>query len=382
MLNTMFPTINRESSMLGFGCMRFPTTPDGKINESEAIRMIRHAIDNGVRYIDTAYPYHGGESEIVVGKALKDGYREKVILTTKLPVWLVKTHEDMMKFLDEQLKKLDTPYVDFYILHAMNNERMDLMQKLDYKRFYADAIAQGKVRYPGFSFHDDAKAFLRILHDWDQWGMCQVQMNILDDENQATLEGIREAGRRGVGVVVMEPLRGGLLANPPVDVKAVYDAYAVQRSPVEWGFRYLYAMPEVITILSGMSTWEQVTDNLRIFDMAKRPTLTDEELALYQKVKQRTLRGRKRAARAANTASPARWACRFRAFSKATMPPCSARTAPSRLGTPRFRRIMRMRRSASTAASANVYAHSICRLPASWRRFTPRRRQNKSPYLR
>ena len=273
----MFPTINRESSMLGFGCMRFPTTPDGKIDESEAIRMIRHAIDNGVRYIDTAYPYHGGESEVVVGKALKDGYREKVILTTKLPVWLVKTHEDMMKFLDEQLKKLDTPYVDFYILHAMNNERMDAMQKLDYKRFYAEAIAQGKVRYPGFSFHDDAKAFLRILHDWDQWGMCQVQMNILDDENQATLEGIREAGRRGVGVVVMEPLRGGLLANPPVDVKAVYDAYAVQRSPVEWGFRYLYAMPEVITILSGMSTWEQVTDNLRIFDMAKRPTLTDEE---------------------------------------------------------------------------------------------------------
>lgn len=167
--------------------------------------MIRHAIDNGVRYIDTAYPYHGGESEIVIGKALKDGYREKVILTTKLPVWLVKTHEDMMKFLDEQLKKLDTPYVDFYILHAMNNERMDAMQKLDYKRFYAEAIAHGKVRYPGFSFHDDAKAFLRILHDWDQWGMCQVQMNILDDENQATLEGIREAGRRGVGVVVMEP---------------------------------------------------------------------------------------------------------------------------------------------------------------------------------
>ena len=243
----MFPTINRESSMLGFGCMRFPTTPDGKIDESEAIRMIRHAIDNGVRYIDTAYPYHDGESEVVVGKALKDGYREKVILTTKLPVWLVKTYEDMMKFLDEQLKKLDTPYVDFYILHAMNNERMDLMQKLDYKRFYADAIAQGKVRYPGFSFHDDAKAFLRILHDWDQWGMCQVQMNILDDENQATLEGIREAGRRGVGVVVMEPLRGGLLANPPVDVKAVYDAYAVRRSPVEWGFRYLYAMPEVMS---------------------------------------------------------------------------------------------------------------------------------------
>ncbi|MBQ8555666.1 MAG: aldo/keto reductase [Clostridia bacterium] len=285
MLTTKFPTIDRESSMLGFGCMRFPTTPEGKIDEAEAIRMIRHAIDNGVKYIDTAYPYHGGESEVVVGKALKDGYREKVILTTKLPVWNVKKHEDMMALLDEQLEKLQTDHVDFYILHAMNNERMDLMQKLDYKKFYAEAMAQGKVLYPGFSFHDDAQAFLRILGDWDQWGMCQVQMNILDDENQATLEGIREAGRRGVGVVIMEPLRGGLLANPPVDVKAVYEAYPDKRSPVEWAFRYLYAMPEIKTILSGMSTWEQVTDNLRIFDLDGQPTLTQEEADLFKSVK-------------------------------------------------------------------------------------------------
>ncbi|MBQ8201706.1 MAG: aldo/keto reductase [Clostridia bacterium] len=285
MLTTKFPTINRESSMLGFGCMRFPTTPEGKIDEAEAIRMIRHAIDNGVKYIDTAYPYHGGESEIVVGKALQDGYREKVILTTKLPVWNVKTHEDMMKLLDEQLEKLQTDHVDFYILHAMNNERLDAMQKLDYKKFYAEAMAQGKVLYPGFSFHDDAKAFLRMLDDWDQWRMAQVQMNILDDENQATLEGVREAGRRGVGVVIMEPLRGGLLANPPSDVAAVYEACEDQRSPVEWAFRYLYTMPEIVTILSGMSTWEQVTDNLRIFDLKEQPVLTETEAALYKSVK-------------------------------------------------------------------------------------------------
>lgn len=286
MLTTTFPTIDRESSMLGFGCMRFPTTPDGKIDEPEAIRMVRHAIDNGVRYIDTAYPYHNGESEIIVGKALKDGYREKVILTTKLPIWNVNTHEDMMRLLDEQLKKLDVEYVDFYTLHAMNGPALDKMNELDYKGFYADALAQGKIRYPGFSFHDDAQAFLRILHDWDKWGMCQVQMNILDDENQATIEGIREAGRLGVGVVIMEPLRGGLLANPPEDVRGVYQAYPEKRSPVEWGFRYLYTMPEVVTILSGMSTWEQVTDNLRIFDLTERPTLTEAEMALYRQVKE------------------------------------------------------------------------------------------------
>jgi len=285
MLKTMFPTINRESSMLGFGCMRFPTTPEGKIDEAEAIRMIRHAIDSGVTYIDTAYPYHGGESEVVVGKALQDGYREKVILTTKLPCWNVKTYEDMMRLLDEQLAKLQTDHVDFYILHAMNKDRLKQMQELDYKKFYAEAMAQGKVRYPGFSFHDDAETFIRILDDWDQWKMAQVQMNILDDENQATLAGIREAGKRGVGVVIMEPLRGGMLANPPADVAAVYDAFADKRSPVEWAFRYLYAMPEVITILSGMSNWEQVTDNLRIFDIEARPELTEAGEALFRSAK-------------------------------------------------------------------------------------------------
>ncbi len=285
MLKTRFPTIDRESSMLGFGCMRFPCTADGKIDEAEAIRMVRHAIDSGVTYIDTAYPYHGGESETVVGKALQDGYREKVILTTKLPCWHVKTHEDMMKTLDEQLAKLQTDHVDFYILHAMNRDRLHQMQELDYKRFFAEALAQGKIRYPGFSFHDDYNAFMEILNDWDQWKMAQVQMNILDDAEQATLEGIRECGRRGVGVVIMEPLRGGLLANPPADVKDVYEAFADRRSPVEWAFRFLYSMPEVVTILSGMSNWEQVVDNLRIFDIAARPTLTGEEKALFASVK-------------------------------------------------------------------------------------------------
>lgn len=285
MLNTTFPRIGAESTMLGFGCMRLPTTSEGKINEPEAIRMIRHAIDSGLKYIDTAYPYHGGESEIVVGKALQDGYRERVLLATKLPVWNVKKHEDMMALLDEQLQKLQTDHVDFYLLHAMNKDRLKQMQELDYKSFLAEAVSQGKIRYPSFSFHDDAETFLKILDDYD-WAMCQVQMNFLDDQDQATVEGIREAGRRGVGVVAMEPLRGGLLANPPQDIVDFYAKQPVQRTPVEWAFRYLCGMPEIITILSGMSTWEQLEDNLRIFDMPERPVLSDADRQLYVDVKE------------------------------------------------------------------------------------------------
>lgn len=283
MLQTKFPGIERASSALGFGCMRLPTI-DSKIDEEKAIAMIRHAIDRGVTYIDTAYPYHGGASETLVGKALRDGYRERVILATKLPVWSVKEYGDMMRILDEQLEKLQTDHVDFYLLHAMNKDRFESMSRLNYKRFFEEALAAGKIRYPAFSFHDDAETFLRILNDYD-WKMCQVQMNILDDENQATLDGIREAGKKGVGVVIMEPLRGGLLANPPANVQAVYDACETHRSAVEWAFRYLYTMPEVITILSGMSTPEQLDDNLRIFDAASRDALSQEEKQLYIDVK-------------------------------------------------------------------------------------------------
>ena len=284
MMKTVYPQINAESSALGFGCMRLPKKDD-KIDREEAIHMIRHAIDSGVNYIDTAYPYHGGESEIVTGLALKDGYRERVLLATKLPLWKVEKHEDMMRLLDEQLEKLGVEYVDFYLMHAVNAERFQLMKELDYKSFLAEALAQGKIRYPAFSFHDNADTFMEILKDYD-WKMCQVQMNILDGDTQATLEGIREAGRRNIGVVIMEPLRGGLMANPPEAVQALYDAFPVKRSAVEWAFRYLYTMPEVKTILSGMSTMDQVVDNLRIFDAAACEPLTAEETELFAKVKE------------------------------------------------------------------------------------------------
>lgn len=289
MLQTKFPGIDCHSTGLGFGCMRLPFSGEEKnVDEAEAIRMIRYAIDNGVKYIDTAYPYHGGMSEVIVGKALQDGYREKIVLATKLPVWKVETHEDMMKLLDEQLSKLQTDHVDFYLMHAMGKERLEKMQKLDYRSFLDEAVAEGKIRFPAFSFHDNYDTFMEILQDYP-WKMCQVQMNLLDGDTQATLQGIHEAGKRGIGVVVMEPLRGGLLANPPEDVSKVYADFPEKRSCVEWAFRYLYSMPEVVTILSGMSSMEQLQDNLRIFstpDAEERKPLSDSEKELFSEVKE------------------------------------------------------------------------------------------------
>lgn len=282
-----FPGTDVTVSRLGFGCMRLPTIEkDGQkvIDEPYAIEMIRYAIDHGVTYIDTAYPYHGGASELVVAKALADGYRDKVVLATKLPVWLVKTEEDLDKYLDEQLKKLNTDHIDFYLMHAMNKERLELLRKLNYQAFLDRAVKSGKIRFPAFSFHDGPECFLEILNDYD-WKMAQVQMNILDGDEQACLSGIQAAYEKGVGIVIMEPLRGGMLAKAPADVNALYEAWPVKRSPVEWAFRYLYDMPAVVTILSGMSDWDQLKDNLRIFEDASMSCMSAEEKQLMEDVK-------------------------------------------------------------------------------------------------
>lgn len=284
MMMNEFPGLGLKVSALGFGAMRLPCKADGKIDREEATRMVRRAIDGGVNYIDTAYPYHDGESEEFLGEALKDGYRERVLLATKLPSWMVHTHEDMMATLDAQLAKLQVPCVDFYLLHALDAERFEHMKKLDYKSFLKEAMAQGKIKYPAFSFHDNADTFLEILNDFD-WKMCQVQMNLLDGETQATLKGIRTAAEKGIGVVIMEPLRGGLLANPPEDAQKLYTDFPVERSAVEWAFRYLYANLDVTTILSGMSTMEQVEDNLRIFTAAEPGAMHPAEAKLLEKAK-------------------------------------------------------------------------------------------------
>lgn len=283
-----FGKLGFDVSRLGMGCMRLPTKQqDGKtvIDREAAISMIRSGIDQGINYVDTAYPYHDGESEIVVGEALKGGYREQVKLATKLPIWLVKEEKDMNRILDEQLKKLDVPYVDFYLLHAMNKERMELMRSLNYKKFFQEAIADGRIRHAAFSFHDDKDCFLDILHDYDNWSMAQIQYNYLDDDKQATEEGLKAAGKAGVPLVIMEPLRGGALANPPADVQQLMDGYEVKRSAVEWAFSYIAAYAEVATILSGMSSQQQLDENIRIFDNLTVGGLSDADKALVKELK-------------------------------------------------------------------------------------------------
>lgn len=286
-----FGKLDWKVSALGFGCMRLPTS-DGQrispnIHETEALRMIRHAIDNGVNYLDTAYPYHEGQSEIVVGKALRDGYREKVRLATKLPVWLVESPSDFDRLLDEQLRKLETSHIDFYLLHALSRDRWrDIVLKHDLLARAAAAIADGRIGHLGFSFHDDYEGFEEIVNGSDLWSFCQIQYNYMDTENQAGTRGLQLAASKGLAVAIMEPLIGGRLADPPHDIREAMARFPVRRSPVEWALDWLWDQPEVSVVLSGMSTMTQVEENLRFADSSRIQGFNEAEQALIGQVRE------------------------------------------------------------------------------------------------
>ncbi|RDC49036.1 aldo/keto reductase, partial [Acinetobacter sp. RIT592] len=250
-------------SILGFGCMRFPQI-DGEIDEGKTIEMVRYAIDNGVNYIDTAYPYHNGESEIVVGKILKDGYRERVNLATKLPSWEINSREDMDKYFNEQLKKLQTEQIDFYLIHALDKGLWENLVENNIFDFLNEIKKSKKVRYVGFSFHDKYEVFKEIIDSYD-WDFTQIQYNYLDEESQAGTKGLEYASEKDMGVIIMEPLRGGKLANNlPNDILEIINKSDSKKSPAQWAFKFLYNKPEIGIVLSGMSNIEQVIDNIRI----------------------------------------------------------------------------------------------------------------------
>ena len=252
-------------SLLGFGCMRFPVMDgdNSRIDFEESEKLLVHAIENGVNYIDTAYPYHGGKSEDFVGQVLSRGLRDKVFLATKNPVWLVKEYGDFMRYLDEQLVNLRTNYIDFYLLHALDNSSWEKIVGLGVFDFIAEAKASGKIRNIGFSFHDELPVFKKIIDSYS-WDFCQIQLNYMDISYQAGLEGLAYAREKGIDVIVMEPLKGGKLASLPQSVNEVINEKAPGKTAAELALKWVQQQKGVRVVLSGMSDIAQVKENIKI----------------------------------------------------------------------------------------------------------------------
>jgi predicted aldo/keto reductase-like oxidoreductase len=288
-----FGRLDWEVSSLGFGCMRLPAR-DGSwsmmssdVDEPEAIRMIRHAIEQGVNYVDSAYPYHLGKSEVVLGKALKGGYRERVKLATKSPVWALRKAEDFDTYLNEQLERLQEEHVDFYLFHGLGSRRWRNILDLDILSRAESAVSDGRVGHIGFSFHDDFDSFKEIIDGYDGWTVCLIQHNYMDTENQAGTRGLRYAASKGLAVAIMEPLLGGCLARPPEDVQHLFDEFEERRSPADWALQWLWNQPEVSVVLSGMSSMKQVEENLRSANASSVGSLGVAESRLIDRVREK-----------------------------------------------------------------------------------------------
>ena len=283
-----FGKLDWEASALGFGGMRFPRI-DGdyaKIDEPEATRMLHYAIDQGLNYIDTAIHYHRNNSERFLGRALKGGYRERVKLATKLFPLYVEGRQDFDRLLNEQLGKLQTDHVDFYLLHGINRNWWPKIRDLDVLDWAERAIADGRVGHLGFSFHDEYPVFQEIVDAYDKWAMCQIQYNFVNGDYQAGTQGLQYAASKGLAVVIMEPLLGGILANPPQPVQAIWDTAPKKRTPAAWALQWLWNQPEVSVVLSGMSTMQQVEENVSSAGTSGVGALTEEEVALVNRVRE------------------------------------------------------------------------------------------------
>lgn len=286
-----------QVSALGFGAMRLPVIEENSlnkikkpaspnINEIEAIGMIRYAIDHGVNYIDTGYFYHGGESEKVISKALKGGYREHVKIATKLPIYLVETKDDFDRFFNEQLERLEVDKIDFYLLHALTGQFWKKLHALGIIPWLEGLLAKGKIEYTGFSFHDNFNNFKIIVDSYDNWAICQLQYNYMDVYEQAGKRGVEYAASKELGIVIMEPLRGGQLTKtPPPQISQIWDSAGKRRSLAEWGLQWLWDQEEISVVLSGMSTMDQVVENVSLAKLSGPGEFTDADRKLVKKVR-------------------------------------------------------------------------------------------------
>ena len=279
-------------SLLGFGCMRFPLNEDGSICEPEAEKMLDTAIEAGVTYIDTAYPYHNGDSEPFLGRILKKYNRKDFFLATKLPIWNVKTLEDAKRLFQEQLDRLQVDYIDFYLLHCLDKEKWQTVLDLGLIPYFEEMKRQGKIRFFGFSFHDDYEVFETIA-TYRSWDFCQIQYNYIDTDIQAGDNGYALTEKLGIPLVIMEPVKGGSLAQLPEDVTEPFKKARPDSSISSWALRWVASKPNVKVVLSGMSTMEQVEDNLHTFGNFEPLTQKESELVsqVAYAIKKRTKNG-------------------------------------------------------------------------------------------
>jgi len=285
-----FGTVEKEISLLGLGVMRLPMDEEGKVDAQHGIDLIRHAVDHGINYIDTGYTYHGGESERIIGKALKDGYREKVLIADKLPMWMIKTKEDVVKIFNDQFDRLGVDHIDMYLVHNVVPDAWETVKKLDILSFLDEMKAQGRIGHIGFSFHGEYDLFTEVI-DAYPWEYCQIQLNYLDKDEQATLKGLEYARARGIDVIVMEPLKGGRITDKiPQKVQEIWDRAKAEgiapddRTPAEWAFRWVANQPGVSLILSGMGSFAQLDENIAIFSQDDFRTMTEQEYEIIEEV--------------------------------------------------------------------------------------------------
>jgi predicted aldo/keto reductase-like oxidoreductase len=283
-----FGTLDWQPSALGFGCMRFPVLGGNtsRIDEEQASKMLLHAIDQGVNYIDTAYPYHGGTSEGFVGRTLEGSYRDKIKLATKMPSWKIEESKDFDFYLNEQLERLRTDRIDFYLLHALNEKWWTNLHELGVLSWAEKARADGRIQNLGFSFHDEYEIFKSIVDAYQEWDFCLIQYNYMDQDYQAGRKGLKYAADHGMGVVIMEPLRGGRLVDPPQRIQELWDQADQNWSAAEWSLQWLWNQPEVSLVLSGMSTLDQVNQNLASASRSGVGSLSAKDLKVIDEVRQ------------------------------------------------------------------------------------------------